>query len=186
MRGIPVRGAVVALVGAVVAFGAPTVTAAATLYGPSWGHFTAAFPSKPTKSGDLSGQLTAVHGATAGYGYAVTKDKHLFSASSSGPTVPTYEVVAVKFTSATKASAAISGVRTQITHPLTVDVNGAKGFKAFGTVAGTAKTETHAATRGYTLGVMFLTKGSTGFQVVVATRTAAAAKAFVASVRPVP
>jgi hypothetical protein len=163
----------------------PAVASAASTYGPSWGRFTAAFPSTPTESGNLAKQLKDVPGATAGYGFAVTNDKHIFSSSSSGPTVPTYEVVTVRFKSASGADSAIASVRKQLSGPTSVKVGGATGFKAFGAVPASAKTEGHAATAAYTLGVMFLTKGSTGYQVVVATPTSGAAKAFVSSVRPV-
>ncbi len=185
MRGIRVRSASVAILVAVLAGAWPGPGGAASVYGPKWGRFTAAFPSAPVKSGNLLKQLTGVQGATAGFGYAVTKDKHLFSAKSSGPTVPTYEVVAVRFTSASVASSAIGGVRKQISHPIDVHVAGATGFKAFGSVPGTAKSKGHSATKGYTLGVEFLTRGSTGYQIVVAVRPASAAKAFIASVKPV-
>jgi hypothetical protein len=170
---------------ACLALAVPTSASGATTYGPSWGKFTADFPSAPTASGNLAKQLTAVKGAEAGYGFAVTTDKHLFDSSSSGPTVPTYEVVAVQFSSASLASSATAAVRKELSSPTSVTVGGAKGFKAFGSVPATAKSKSHAATKAYTLGVEFLTKGSTGFQVVVSTRTAAAAKAFVSSVRPV-
>ena len=174
-----------ALLGGLLGWGWPAMSSAATTYGPSWGRFTAAFPSTPTESGNLLKQLTGVKGAVAGYGFAVTKDKHLFSSSSTGPTVPTYEVVTVQFSSADVASSAIASVRKQLSNPKNVTVGAAKGFKAFGTVAATKKSKGHAATKGYTLGVEFLTKASTGYQVVVETSTSAAATAFVASVRPV-
>jgi hypothetical protein len=180
------RQLVAAALFAVLAAGAwPASASGATTYGPSWGKFTAVFPSAPTPSGNLAKQLTDVKGAISGYGFAVTNDKHLFDTSSSGPTVPTYEVVAVRFTSASVASSAIASVRKQLSSPKNVAVGGANGFKAFGSVPGTAKSKGHAATKGYTLGVEFLTRGSTGYQVVVATRASAAARAFVSSVRPV-
>jgi hypothetical protein len=164
----------------------PASASGATTYGPSWGRFTVQFPSTPTESGNLAKQLTTVKGAVAGYGFAVSHDKDLFDASSTGPTVPTYEVVSVQFTTASAASSAIATVHKDLSSSTQVAVGGAKGFKAFGSVPAAAATEGHAATKAYTLGVEFLTRGTTGYQVVVATRTSKAAEAFVSTFRPVP
>jgi hypothetical protein len=163
----------------------PVSASGATTYGPSWGRFTVQFPSTPTKSGNLAKQLTTVKGAVTGYGFAVTKDKDLFDSSSTGPTVPTYEVVTVQFTSASAASSAIATVRKDLSSSKNVAIGGAKGFKAFGSVPAAAASEGHAATKAYTLGVEFLTRGTTGYQIVVAVRTLTAAKTFVSTFRPV-
>ncbi|MGH9047800.1 MAG: hypothetical protein ACRDVW_10895 [Acidimicrobiales bacterium] len=160
------------------------VSSASSTYGPSWGRFTAGFTSNP-RSQHLVKQVKTVPGAINGYGYAVTADKHIFSSTStSNPPVPTEEVVAVRFRSTSAAAKAIAGVRKELSKPANVSVDGAKGFQALGRVAATAKTSTQAASKAFTLGVRFLVKGTTGYQVVVAASTAAKAKAFLVSVKP--
>jgi hypothetical protein len=156
-------------------------------YGPTWGRFTAGFPSKPDVTSALTSELGHAPGSTAACGYAVSSDHQLFSSNSTNSAVPTYETVVVRFKSAADATSYVHD--QNLMHATPITVNGATGITLTTVTPGTPSGKSGPTVPAANVGVLAVARAGVVYLAFAATATTAAppptASAFVASVTPV-
>jgi hypothetical protein len=185
------------LILAVVAVGALTLSAcsssssssgssgssgSSSTYGPSFGKFTATFPSTPQTATDTKEVLSGFPtGVTSGTAYWVSPIADPLKSSTKTPPAPTYLVVVGKAKSAAQAATFTSSIK-QAPGSKPITVNGATGYtfssseKNLGQNQATDPTATESIT--------FVTKGTIMYAVIVVAKTAAAAQQFQSSFKP--
>jgi hypothetical protein len=179
------------LILAALAVGALTLSAcgssgsagsSASTYGPSFGKFTATFPSTPHSASNtkevLSGFPTGVKVGTA---YWISPTADPLSSSAKTPAPPTYLVVVGQANSASQGSSFVGSIK-QAPGAKTITVNGAKGYTFSSTEKTLSKNE--ATDPSATEAFLYVAKGSTLYAVIVVTKTAAEAKQFLSSFKP--
>jgi len=157
-----------------------------TTYGPSWGQFTAAFPSPPTEA-DPAQVLSGFKGATAAAGYEVSPQSvtEVFSPTAPVPPPPTYVVAVIQFSSASELQALAGEVdkKLQLT---SITVAGNPGYRevipasTFGQQSQSKVTDPNAF-----VGVEYFIKGNVLYSPIVIASTTSEATAFLDSVQPV-
>jgi hypothetical protein len=177
------RGTIITAAGLVAALSWAAVTppAGATVhpYGPSWGRFTVAFPSRPAQSSlksELSQHCVDAQGAE---GLVVSKAKDVFADTATPPS-PTYAVVVARFGNAKAAGKCLVSQRAEFVKPMVLTVAGVKAYEEVGAVpssiSGSSKPET--------LAVLLLLAGRNLYQAEAIAGTKAGATGFVRSFRP--
>jgi hypothetical protein len=181
------------LILAVLAAGALTLTACgsssssgssgtASTYGPSFGKFTATFPSTPKSASNtkevLSGFPTGVKVGTA---YWVSPTADPLKSNAKTPPPPTYLVVVGQANSASQGTSFVGSIKgAPGAKPITV--NGAKGYTFSSTEKALSKNE--ATNPSATEAFLYVAKGNTLYAVIVVAKTAAEAKQFLSSFKP--
>jgi len=178
------------LILAVVAVGALTLSAcgasgsagSASTYGPSFGQFTATFPSTPKSASNTKEVLSGFpSGVKLGTAYWVSPAADPLKSGSKTPSAPTYLVVVGKANSASQGTAFVASIK-QAPGAKPITVNGAKGYTFTSTEKGLSANA--ASDPNATEGYIFVAKGTTLYAVIVVAKTADAARQFLSSFKP--
>ena len=165
--------------------GAPSAT---TRYGPSWGTFSAAFPSTATPATsaqmrEIGGQFPHVTSAEAFYVSPSNED--IFAAGSAVPAPPTDAVLVMRFSSVSDVNTNMSQLRSHLPGVTQVTVNGNAGLRILGPAATSPLAEGAKVTdKSSYLGVLLLQHGDVLYEAEAITATSAEASSFLASVKP--
>jgi hypothetical protein len=161
-----------------------TSTAATSAsFGPSYGRFNAAFPSKPTSSSNTKEVLSGFPaGVTTGTAYWVSPVADPLQANAKTPPPPTYVVVVGKALTQAQVSTFTSSIKA-LPGAKSVTIDGARGY----TFSGTEKKldQNDATNPAATEAFMFLSKGMTLYAVIVVHDKTATALQFLKSFQPV-
>ncbi len=152
------------------------------VYGPRWGRFSVAFPSKP-QVGVVQPMIDRLPRGSAVAGYVVGGAKDVFLATPVTPLPPSYVVMLMKLPSTAFAAGMLATDRrllgrkakpAHLTGAIGVEVIGSEHI--IGALTGGKPTDPSAV-----CGVLLARKGGTVFWVIALTRTKSAARAFLSS-----
>jgi len=171
-----------------LALGGCASKAAATSYGPSWGQFTAAFPStaRPATTAqmiEIGKQFPHVSSAVAFYVSPSSED--IFAANSAVPPPPTDAVLVMRFSSVSDVTTIMTDLKSHLSGVTRVTINGNAGIRILGPTSSSPLAQGAKVTDPNTfLGALLLQHGDVLFEAEAITTTSAAASGFLSSIKP--
>jgi len=181
-------GVVVAVALALGGCSSNSTPASTTKYGPSWGIFTAAFPSTAkaattAQMREIGGQFPHVTSAEAFYVSPSTED--IFAGGSAVPPPPTDAVLVMRFASVSDVTANMSELKSHLPGVTAVTVNGNDGLRILGPTSTSPLAAGAKVTDENTyLGVLLLQHGDVLYEAEAVTATSAEASRFLSSIKP--